>query len=164
MWDNDKGSYVSIGTHPTEKEAKLAELKFEAGLEVPRSNEPRRVPKGREKFGAFALEVIQSRKHLLSPSTYHFHLWNLKAHLSALENVAIAVLWGKDAEGLRPRLGETPVVASAHPSPLSARRGFFGSRPFSRVNDLLVQQGAAPIDWTVADDADDAETLFALPG
>ncbi len=61
----------------------------------------------------------------------------------------VAVLWGKDAEGLRPMLGDTPVVASAHPSPLSARRGFFGSRPFSRVNALLADQGADPVDWRV---------------
>jgi uracil-DNA glycosylase len=44
-------------------------------------------------------------------------------------------------------LGDVPRVESAHPSPLSARSGFFGSRPFSRTNDLLAQQGAAPIDW-----------------
>lgn len=61
----------------------------------------------------------------------------------------VAVLWGKDAEGLRPLLGDTPVIASAHPSPLSARRGFFGSRPFSRANALLAQQGAGEIDWRV---------------
>lgn len=59
----------------------------------------------------------------------------------------VAVLWGRDAQGLAPRLGAVPVVASPHPSPLSARSGFFGSRPFSRVNALLVDQGAAPIDW-----------------
>ena len=53
----------------------------------------------------------------------------------------MAVLWGKDAEGVRPLLGGTPVVASAHPSPLSASRGFFGSRPFSRANALLTEQG-----------------------
>jgi uracil-DNA glycosylase len=62
----------------------------------------------------------------------------------------VAVLWGRDAEGLRPMLGATPIVASAHPSPLSASRGFFGSRPFSRVNALLEEQGAAPVDWRVA--------------
>lgn len=61
----------------------------------------------------------------------------------------VAVLWGRDAQSLAPALGRTPVVASAHPSPLSARRGFFGSRPFSRVNALLVGQGAAPIDWSL---------------
>jgi uracil-DNA glycosylase len=61
----------------------------------------------------------------------------------------VAILWGRDASTLKPLLGRTPVVESAHPSPLSARRGFFGSRPFSRVNELLVAQGAAPIDWSL---------------
>jgi uracil-DNA glycosylase len=61
----------------------------------------------------------------------------------------VAILWGKDAAGLRPLLGETPVIESAHPSPLSARRGFFGSRPFSRANALLEAQGAAPVDWSL---------------
>jgi uracil-DNA glycosylase len=61
----------------------------------------------------------------------------------------VAVLWGRDAQGLAPALGATSVVASAHPSPLSARTGFFGSRPFSRVNELLVAQGAEPVDWTL---------------
>jgi uracil-DNA glycosylase len=59
----------------------------------------------------------------------------------------VAVLWGRDARDLRSLLGRTPVVESAHPSPLSARSGFFGSRPFSRADDLLAEQGAAPIDW-----------------
>lgn len=59
----------------------------------------------------------------------------------------VAVLWGRDAGTLRPMLGDTPVVASAHPSPLSASSGFFGSRPFSRVNELLVAAGAEPVDW-----------------
>ena len=45
------------------------------------------------------------------------------------------------------RLGDVPRIESAHPSPLSARNGFFGSRPFSRANELLVRQGADPIDW-----------------
>lgn len=59
----------------------------------------------------------------------------------------VAVLWGRDARNLRPLLGSLPAVESAHPSPMSADRGFFGSRPFSRVNDLLAQQGAQPVDW-----------------
>ncbi len=58
-----------------------------------------------------------------------------------------AILWGRDAQGLAPMLGRVPYVASVHPSPLSASRGFFGSRPFSRVNALLAEQGAAPIAW-----------------
>jgi uracil-DNA glycosylase len=63
----------------------------------------------------------------------------------------VAILWGRDAANLRPMLGDTPVIESAHPSPLSASRGFFGSRPFSRANDLLVQQGADPVDWRIPD-------------
>jgi uracil-DNA glycosylase len=63
----------------------------------------------------------------------------------------VAILWGRDAAGLRPLLGTTPVIASAHPSPLSADRGFFGSRPFSRANELLVRQGAQPVDWSLDD-------------
>lgn len=51
----------------------------------------------------------------------------------------VAVLWGRDAQTLIPMLGDVPVVASAHPSPLSARSGFFGSKPYSRVNALLVE-------------------------
>ena len=62
-----------------------------------------------------------------------------------------AILWGRDAQSLLPLLGEVPHVASPHPSPLSASRGFFGSRPFSRVNSLLEQQGSAPIDWRIPD-------------
>ena len=61
----------------------------------------------------------------------------------------VVILWGKDAQTLTPLLGSTPVVASAHPSPMSADRGFFGSRPFSRVNELLAARGGAPIDWSL---------------
>jgi len=61
----------------------------------------------------------------------------------------VAVLWGAQAASVRPLLGDTPVVASAHPSPLSASRGFFGSRPFSQVDALLREQGAEPVDWSL---------------
>ncbi|WP_207453182.1 uracil-DNA glycosylase [Desertivibrio insolitus] len=62
----------------------------------------------------------------------------------------VAILWGRDAGTLRPLLGDVPVVASVHPSPLSARNGFFGSKPFSRANALLEAQGARGIDWSIA--------------
>jgi len=65
------------------------------------------------------------------------------------ERPLVSVLWGRDARNLRPLLGDRPTVESSHPSPMSADRGFFGSRPFSRVNDLLAQQGAAPVDWAL---------------
>ncbi len=61
----------------------------------------------------------------------------------------VAILWGRDAQWAQPFLPGVATVESAHPSPLSAHRGFFGSRPFSRVNDLLVSQGGDPIDWRV---------------
>ena len=61
----------------------------------------------------------------------------------------VAILWGRDARNLAPHLGEVPYVESAHPSPLSARSGFFGSKPFSRCNELLQRQGAEPIDWSL---------------
>lgn len=59
----------------------------------------------------------------------------------------VALLWGRDAQTLKPLLGPVPWVASPHPSPLSASRGFFGSRPFSRANELLERQGGEPVDW-----------------
>ena len=67
--------------------------------------------------------------------------------LAARGGPCAAVLWGRDAQSLKPLLGEVPWVESVHPSPLSASRGFFGSRPFSRANELLVRQGGSPVDW-----------------
>ncbi len=69
--------------------------------------------------------------------------------LAARPQPLVAILWGRDASTLTPILSEGDCVAieSPHPSPLSASRGFFGSRPFSRANDLLVKLGAEPIDW-----------------
>ena len=67
--------------------------------------------------------------------------------LAARGGPLVAVLWGRDARNLTPLLGDVPVIESAHPSPLSARNGFYGSRPYSRVNALLADQGAPPIRW-----------------
>ena len=67
--------------------------------------------------------------------------------LVARDRPLVAVLWGRQAQSVQPRLDGTPAITSAHPSPLSAHRGFLGSRPFSRTNDLLREQGAAPVDW-----------------
>lgn len=62
----------------------------------------------------------------------------------------VAILWGRDAQTLVPDLPDVPVISSAHPSPMSADRGFFGSRPFSRANDLLADLGADPVDWRLS--------------
>lgn len=71
--------------------------------------------------------------------------------LVARDAPLVAILWGRDAANLRPMLGDTPIIESPHPSPLSASRGFFGSRPFSRANELLAEQGAPPVDWRLPD-------------
>jgi len=71
--------------------------------------------------------------------------------LAARGGPLVAILWGRDAQSLVPMLGPVPYLASAHPSPLSARSGFFGSRPFSRANDLLVRAGGEPVDWALPD-------------
>lgn len=69
--------------------------------------------------------------------------------LAARGTPLVAILWGRDAQSLRPRLGAVPAIESAHPSPMSADRGFFGSKPFSRANALLAEQGAGPVDWSL---------------
>ena len=61
----------------------------------------------------------------------------------------VAILWGRDAQSLKPMLGSIPTIESAHPSPLSAHRGFFDSKPFTRANALLIEQGAQPVDWAL---------------
>lgn len=69
--------------------------------------------------------------------------------LVARDDPLVAILWGRQAQELAPRLGSTPIISSAHPSPMSADRGFFGSHPFSRTNALLAKQGTPPIDWAL---------------
>ncbi|WP_312880379.1 uracil-DNA glycosylase [Actinokineospora xionganensis] len=67
--------------------------------------------------------------------------------LAARGGPLVAILWGRNARNLRPILDPVPCIESPHPSPLSAHAGFFGSKPFSRANALLAEQGAEPIDW-----------------
>lgn len=89
-----------------------------------------------------------------APNSHQGHGWE-RVTDRAIEVLAVrggplvAILWGRNARNLAPALGSVPRIESAHPSPLSARNGFFGSRPFSRTNDLLARQGAAPIDWSL---------------
>ena len=86
------------------------------------------------------------------PNSHHGHGWEevteqaIRA-LAARGGPLVAILWGRNARNLRPLLGAVPCIESAHPSPLSARNGFFGSRPFSRANAALDAQGAPPVDW-----------------
>ena len=62
----------------------------------------------------------------------------------------VAILWGKDAQALEPALPDVPLIISAHPSPMSADRGFFGSKPFSRANEYLEDLGGDPVDWSLS--------------
>jgi uracil-DNA glycosylase len=90
-----------------------------------------------------------------APASHRGHGWEavtdqaIKA-LVARGTPLVAILWGRDAQSLRPSLGGVPTIESVHPSPMSADRGFFGSKPFSRANALLVEQGAQPVDWALA--------------
>lgn len=77
----------------------------------------------------------------------------LTAHHRSAGLPLVALLWGRDAQQLAPRLsaGGAQVLTAPHPSPLSAHRGFLGSRPFSRANTLLDAAGAAAVDWRLPD-------------
>jgi uracil-DNA glycosylase len=66
--------------------------------------------------------------------------------------VFVPVLWGREAQELAPLLGSLPRIESVHPSPLSARLGFFGSRPFTRTNQILEERGLNPVDWDLDKD------------
>ena len=63
------------------------------------------------------------------------------------EKDAIGVLWGNQAQKMSKYFRQENLITSAHPSPLSAYRGFFGSRPFSRINSKLIDKSLAPIKW-----------------
>ena len=92
--------------------------------------------------------TVEPRK----PSSHHGRGWEevtdqaVRA-LAARGGPLVAILWGRQAQSLGPLLDGVPLIESAHPSPYSADRGFFGSRPFSRASRLLEEQGAPPIDW-----------------
>jgi uracil-DNA glycosylase len=66
---------------------------------------------------------------------------------AAAKNGALAILWGNEAQKVSNLFADTDVFKSAHPSPLSAYRGFFGSKPFSKVNNRLIEKGLIPIKW-----------------
>jgi uracil-DNA glycosylase len=92
---------------------------------------------------------------LVGETGSHLHLgWSkfTDAAIRALANAKgkklVAILWGKHAQSAAELLAPCNLIESAHPSPLSAHRGFFGSKPFSRCNDMLTSVGLEPIDWS----------------
>ena len=68
--------------------------------------------------------------------------------LRSRQNKLVSILWGNKAQELTDELAAGRVISSAHPSPLSAYRGFFGSKPFSQANQFLIEMGEQPIDWS----------------
>jgi uracil-DNA glycosylase len=72
----------------------------------------------------------------------------IKALNKANRDQLVAILWGKQAQELSPLLTRARIISSSHPSPLASYRGFLGSKPFSRCNQLLVELGLEPIDWS----------------
>lgn len=93
--------------------------------------------------------------HVGEPGSHRGKGWEeiTQAAISALADRAdqplVAILWGRDAQTAAEFLPDVPVITSAHPSPMSADRGFFGSRPFSRANELLEEIGGDPLDWAL---------------
>ena len=89
---------------------------------------------------------------LSGQSNQHFDYWQAftkdVVRVLAESGPLVAVLWGRQAQQLAPTLAGASVISSAHPSPLSSYRGFFGSKPFSKVNSELIRLGQPPIDWT----------------
>ena len=109
--------------------------------------------------------VLTVRAH--QPASHQKHGWEpftdaVIAELSRKKEHLIYVLWGGPAQAKQPLIdtGKHTVICSAHPSPLSAHRGFFGSRPFSAVNRDLAAHGMTPIDWNLAGQSDELPGLF----
>jgi uracil-DNA glycosylase len=142
---------VEMGTEPLPRSLQniLTELKADLGKSVSADGDLSRwVPEG----------VMLLNRHLTVPigkAGGHIDLgWGsftdkaVAALAERLGEKLVVILWGKEAQALESLLGSAQIIKSAHPSPLSARRGFFGSKPFSKANDALRKVGRLPIDWS----------------
>lgn len=119
------------------------ELQSDLGFEIPKSGN---LENWRDQ-GVLLLNRVLTTE--VGRSNAHIHLgWQKITEAiaeAAAAQGAVAILWGREAAELAPLFKES--ISSVHPSPLSAYRGFFGSKPFSRANEILVDNGKAPIDW-----------------
>lgn len=131
----------------------LRELKDDAGCPVPTNGDL--IPWARQ--GVLLLNAVLTVRSG-QPNSHKGKGWEtftdavIRA-VDARPEPVVFVLWGGYA-GKKEALIDTrrhTVLKSAHPSPLSARRGFFGSRPFTKTNAALEQSGQAPIDWCLPD-------------
>ncbi len=142
---------VEPGTEPLPKSLQniLIELRDDLGKTVSNNGDLSRwLPEG----------VMLLNRHLTVPvgnAGGHMDLgWDaftdraVSALAERLGDQLVVILWGKEAQSLESLLGSAQIIKSAHPSPLSARRGFFGSKPFSKANQALRDAGRLPIDWS----------------
>lgn len=74
---------------------------------------------------------------------------NARTNADGTPKPLVAILWGRNAQTLEPLLTNAFIIKSPHPSPMSARYGFFGSKPFSRANAALTSMGSSPVDWSL---------------
>lgn len=105
VWDADRDTHVGIGTYATDKEARKAEARHDAGIQEPTVEQAVR-PHGREKFGPYALDILQARKHTLKPGTWHAYAWSLSTHLATFHKMAlpditesVVIKWWRSMEG-----------------------------------------------------------------
>ena len=123
----------------------FTELQTDQGIATPQSGDLSRWCHS----GVLLLNRVLTTQPGISDAHHHLGWQKITDHIAAElgKRDVVAILWGKQAQ----ELGKFFVyrVESAHPSPLSAYRGFFGSRPFSRANDLLTAIGRDPIDWSL---------------
>ena len=119
------------------------ELHSDLGLDIPQSGN---LEKWRDQ-GVLLLNRILTTE--VGRSNAHSDIgWQVITNAisqAAADQGAVAILWGREAQDLTPLFKES--ISSVHPSPLSAYRGFFGSKPFSKVNEALMRMGREPIDW-----------------
>ena len=119
------------------------ELHLDLGLDIPQSGN---LEKWRDQ-GVLLLNRILTTE--VGRSNAHSDIgWQVITNAisqAAADQGAVAILWGREAQDLTPLFKES--ISSVHPSPLSAYRGFFGSKPFSKVNEALMRMGREPIDW-----------------
>jgi uracil-DNA glycosylase len=142
---------VPAGTRPLPRSLRNVFKELSADLGVPEPREGDLTPWA--DAGVLLLNRVLSVEAGV-PGSHRRHGWErvtdrAVAALAERGGPLVAILWGREAQALRPLLGAAQVVESVHPSPLSASRGFFGSRPFSRANELLRAQGGEPVDWSL---------------
>lgn len=128
------------------------ELQDDLGVDVPRHGDLR----GWAEQGVLLLNAVLTVR-ANEPMSHRDCQWErftdaVVRRLNERPEPIVFVLWGRAAQS-KHRLIDSdrhPVISGAHPSPLAAHRGFFGSRPFSRINDRLAALGQAPIDWRLS--------------